>query len=347
MIQVIDFFSGCGGTSCGFQAAGLEILAGIDIDTDATTTYKQNFPAATVIEGDLKTMNPSALSAIIGKRKKPLLFAGCAPCQPFSRQNRSTNGADPRRTLLAEFGRFVKEWLPEYIFVENVPGMQKIQSSGPLHTFQTLLKKLGYQFECAVVPALWYGVPQKRERLILIASLKTSVHIPAPTHGPDAPEGGYTTVANWIKDLPEISAGQTHPSDPDHSAAKLADINLQRIRATPEGGSRDSWPRSLWLECHKNYSGHSDVYGRLAWNKQASGLTTRCTSYSNGRFGHPTQDRAISVREAACLQTFPRSYEFTGTLTSKARQIGNAVPPRMAEAFGKAFLDSLALSKKS
>lgn len=163
------------------------------------------------------------------------------------------------------------------------------------------------------------------------------MHIPAPTHGPDAPEGGYTTVANWIKDLPEISAGQTHPSDPDHSAAKLADINLQRIRATPEGGSRDSWPRSLWLECHKNYSGHSDVYGRLAWNKQASGLTTRCTSYSNGRFGHPTQDRAISVREAACLQTFPRSYEFTGTLTSKARQIGNAVPPRMAEAFGKAF----------
>lgn len=345
MIQVVDFFSGCGGTSCGFQAAGLEILAGLDIDAEAAATFKVNFPSASFLEGDVRAMDASVLEQVIGARSHPLLFAGCAPCQPFSRQNKTTSRADPRRTLLKEFGRFVEAWTPEYVFVENVPGMQRIQRSGPLYSFQRLLRKLGYHSECAVVPALWYGVPQTRERLVLVASRVSPVAIPNATHGPDMPEGSYTTVGDWIKNLPPISAGETHSSDPDHAAAMLTDINLRRIRATPEGGGRGDWPQSLWLECHKTYSGHSDVYGRLSWKKQASGLTTRCISYSNGRFGHPTQDRAISVREAACLQTFPREYRFTGSLTSKARQIGNAVPPKMAEAFGRAFLTSLTLAR--
>ncbi len=235
----------------------------------------------------------------------------------------------------------MEAWLPEYVFIENVPGMQRIQRSGPLYSFQALLRKLGYQFECAIVPALWYGVPQTRERLVLVASRNSSIKIPMPTHGPGGTYGAYTTVGDWIRNIPEISAGQTHFADPDHVAAKLSAINLQRIRATPEGGGRGDWPQDLWLECHKTYSGHSDVYGRLAWDKQAAGLTTRCISYSNGRFGHPSQDRAISVREAACLQTFPRDYRFVGSLTSKARQIGNAVPPKMAEVFGREFLQTI------
>lgn len=340
MIQVVDFFSGCGGTSCGFQSAGLEILAGLDIDAEAAATYRKNFPRASFFEGDVRMMDASILEPVIGPRKHPLLFAGCAPCQPFSRQNKTTTKADPRRNLLGEFGRFVAAWMPDYVFVENVPGMQRIQRSGPLYRFQNLLRKLGYQSESAVVPALWYGVPQKRERLVLVASRRSTVVIPEPTHGPGMPEGRYTTVGDWIGDLPPIEAGQTHPSDADHTAAMLTAINLQRIRATPEGGGRKDWPQSLWLDCHKAYSGHSDVYGRLSWEKQASGLTTRCISYSNGRFGHPTQDRAISVREAACLQTFPREYRFVGSISSKARQIGNAVPPKMAEAFGRAFLSA-------
>lgn len=340
MIQVVDFFSGCGGTSCGFRAAGLDILAGLDIDAEAAATFRENFPAAFFFEGDVREMETSILEPVIGKREHPLLFAGCAPCQPFSRQNKTTNRADPRRTLLKEFGRFVEAWMPDYVFVENVPGMQRIQRSGPLYAFQRLLRKLGYRLECAVVPALWYGVPQTRERLVLIASRGETVAIPRPTHGPDTPVGRYSTVGDWIKNLPPIEAGQTHSSDSDHVAAMLTDINLQRIRATPEGGGRGDWPQSLWLDCHKTYSGHSDVYGRLSWDKQAAGLTTRCISYSNGRFGHPSQDRAISVREAACLQTFPREYRFIGSITSRARQIGNAVPPKMAEAFGRAFLTS-------
>jgi DNA (cytosine-5)-methyltransferase 1 len=339
-IQVIDFFSGCGGTSCGFRTAGLEILAGLDIDPEAAATFRSNFPEAAFIEGDVRSMEPAVLTEIIGPRKSPLLFAGCAPCQPFSRQNRTTTRADPRRTLLKEFARFVEAWLPEYVFIENVPGMQKIQRSGPLYSFQRILRKLGYQFECGIVPALWYGVPQTRERLVLLASRQHTVHIPAPTHGPGMPEGRYATVGDWIRNLPAIEAGQTHALDPDHAAAILSDLNLRRIRATPEGGGRDAWPRSLWLDCHKAYNGHSDVYGRLAWDRHAAGLTTRCISYSNGRFGHPTQDRAISVREAACLQTFPREYRFSGSLSSRARQIGNAVPPKMAEVFGRAFVSS-------
>lgn len=338
---MVDFFSGCGGTSCGFQAAGLEILAGLDIDREAAATFRRNFPSATFFEADVRSLSTDILSSVIGSRQHPLLFAGCAPCQPFSRQNKTSTRTDPRRTLLKEFGRFVEAWLPEYVFVENVPGLQKIQRSGPLHAFQVLLRKLGYQFECSVVPALWYGVPQTRERLVLVASRQSPVQIPAATHGPGRPEGEYTTVGDWIRYLPEIKAGEVDLSDPDHAAAKLADLNLRRIRATPEGGGRSAWPESLWLECHKTHSGHSDVYGRLAWDRQASGLTTRCISYSNGRFGHPTQDRALSVREAACLQTFPRSYQFEGVLTSKARQIGNAVPPKMAEAFGREFVRSL------
>lgn len=337
-IQVIDFFSGCGGTSCGFRAAGLEILAGLDIDKDAATTYRLNFPEATFFEGDVRTMDPAVLQKVIGRRRAPLLFAGCAPCQPFSRQNKTANGGDQRRTLLKEFARFVEAWLPEYVFVENVPGLQKVQKKSPLIGFQRLLRKLGYRFECTVVPALWYGVPQTRERLVLVASRIEGVCIPAATHGPGRPAGGYATVADWIHGLPPLSAGEVHPADPDHAAALLSDLNLQRIQATPEGGGRESWPDALWLDCHRAYSGHTDVYGRLAWNRQASGLTTRCISYSNGRFGHPEQDRAISVREAACLQTFPLTYRFHGSLSSKARQIGNAVPPKMAEVFGRQFL---------
>jgi len=146
------------------------------------------------------------------------------------------------------------------------------------------------------------------------------------------------TVRDWIDGLPAIAAGCTDSDDPDHRAAALSATNLRRIAATPEGGGREAWPRSLLLDCHRKFEGHSDVYGRLAWDRPAAGLTTRCISYSNGRFGHPNQDRALSVREAACLQTFPRRYRFVGSLESKARQVGNAVPPLMAKAIGKAFL---------
>jgi DNA (cytosine-5)-methyltransferase 1 len=335
-IRVFDFFSGCGGTSCGFKRSGMEIAFGLDIDPDSGRTFRKNFPEATFLEADIRRLDPSLLTPLLHDRSAPVLFCGCAPCQPFSKQNKSRKRNDPRMNLLAEFGRFIGYWKPDYVFVENVPGLQRVgKDGGPLRQFARLLAKEGYSFASGVVPALWFGVPQKRERLVLLASLSGRIDLPKATHGPGKKHPNYSTVRDWIGDFAKIRAGMACPDDPDHEAAALSPLNLKRISLTPEGGGRESWPRHLWLKCHKNHSGHSDVYGRLNWDAPASGLTTRCISYSNGRFGHPEQDRALSAREAACLQTFPRSYRFVGTLESRARQIGNAVPPLMALRVGQ------------
>jgi DNA (cytosine-5)-methyltransferase 1 len=337
MIKVFDFFSGCGGTSCGFQQAGLDIVLGLDFDKDAAQTYRINFPNSAFIEEDIRALHVDTLEPWMLDRSSPVLFCGCAPCQPFSKQNRQRSRIDPRKNLLSEFGRFVERWLPDYVFVENVPGMQRVKGDkGPLAKFKSQLKKLGYQFDVKVLPALWFGVPQTRERLVLLASRGAGIDLPSATHGPG--KMPYATVKDWIWGLRPISAGETDADDPSHRAALLSPLNLARIASTPEGGGREHWPNHLILDCHREHKGHTDVYGRLAWDRPAAGLTTRCISYSNGRFGHPEQDRAISVREAACLQTFPENFVFEGNLNSKARQIGNAVPPLMARSVGYAIV---------
>ncbi|MDH1548651.1 MULTISPECIES: DNA cytosine methyltransferase [Pseudomonas] len=335
-INVFDFFSGCGGTSCGFRNAGMNVRLGLDIDPDAAKTYRFNFPEAEFIEADIRALTPDVLSKIMLGIEGKVLFSGCAPCQPFSKQNRFQSSDDPRRNLLSEFGRFVEFWLPDYVFVENVPGMQKdCLKSETFVSFTKLLDKLGYSYDAAVVQAASFGVPQTRSRLVLVAAKHETVSIPRATHG--AGLAPFSTVRDWIEDLPPLAAGEANQSDPDHCAMNLSEINLQRIAHTLEGGGRENWPEELLLNCHRNYSGHSDVYGRLAWDRPASGLTTKCLSYSNGRFGHPNQMRGLSLREAASLQTFPRSYRFFGSLQSRARQVGNAVPPLMAESISTAF----------
>jgi DNA (cytosine-5)-methyltransferase 1 len=338
-IKVFDFFSGCGGTSKGFQQAGLDVRLGIDIDMDAGKTYKLNFPSAGFICDDIRNIQPKQLAEYIGERNEPLLFCGCAPCQPFSKQNRQKSENDPRINLLGEFFKFIDHWLPEYIFIENVPGLQKIKdvASTPLGNFLQKIQALGYHYDLRVFPALWFGVPQTRERLVILASKSAKISLPSPTHG--VGKKPFSTVYDWIGHLSPIEAGQRDSFDKEHVAASLSPINLERIKATTEGGNRQSWPEHLKLECHKNHTGHSDVYGRLSWHKPASAMTTRCISYSNGRFGHPEQNRALSVREAACLQTFPMDYVFYGSLASKSKQIGNAVPPLMAQAVGRQIIE--------
>jgi DNA (cytosine-5)-methyltransferase 1 len=185
--------------------------------------------------------------------------------------------------------------------------------------------------------AYHYGVPQRRRRLILIASHLGPIEFPSSTYGPNTKHPRLPTVWERIGGLPSIKAGEIHPSVPNHRAANLSKLNLMRIAATPREGGRKNWPRKLRLQCHEDHSGHSDVYGRMAKHRPSTALTTRCISLSNGRFGHPTQNRAISLREAACIQTFPMSFEFHGTLNSVARQIGNAVPVELAHVFGAAI----------
>lgn len=340
MIKVYDFFSGCGGASCGFRKAGMQIVLGLDNNLDAAATYRLNFPEAHFIDSDIRLLKEQDLEQYIDK-KSPSLFCGCAPCQPFSKQNANKNNQDERINLLKEFGRFVRFYLPDYIFVENVPGMQNfLIEVSPLAEFCELLNDLNYKKPVVeVVQASKYGVPQTRSRLIIMVSKEHDIELPKFTHGNGTDIINYSTVGDWINNFPPLRAGEADSDDPDHCSASLTELNMKRIKATPEGGSRLDWPDELWLDCHKNHRGHSDVYGRLSNSRPASALTTRCISYSNGRFGHPIENRAISVREAACLQTFPRDYCFCGSMISKAKQIGNAVPPLMAEKFGEKFIE--------
>jgi len=338
-IGVVDFFSGCGGTSAGLRAAGMDIVAGIDIDRDAASTFTHNFPEAKFIRADITKLKTNALRPFIDD-SRPLLFSACAPCQPFSKQRRGRAAGDTRVPLLLEFVRFVKYYRPMYVFIENVPGLQTLSvEMGPFPEFTRRMTSLGYHLDARVIDSCDYGVPQRRRRLVIIGSRGMTVPFPRPTHGPGTRRPKYSTVWDWISDLPPLSAGEIHPRIKNHRASGLSPKNLERIRATPEGGGREHWPKHLLLPCHHDdYDGHTDVYGRMRRNAPASGLTTRCISLSNGRFGHPTQDRAISVREAACLQTFQRSFTFAGSLNSMARQIGNAVPVVLAKRFGQAFV---------
>jgi DNA (cytosine-5)-methyltransferase 1 len=339
-VGVVDFFSGCGGTSLGFQAAGMHVLLGLDSDVEAARSFEINFPAADVIPEDIRDVTYGRVRRLVKPAEVDhLLFAACAPCQPFSKQRRDKVEDDERTDLLREFVRFVKKLKPTFVFVENVPGLQEFDpSDGPFRLFLDALDVTGYQWISQVVDSRSYGVPQKRQRLVVLASLLGPIAVPPPTHGPGTAHPEFTTVREWIGNLPALRAGEKHARIRHHEAANLSAVNLERIAATPEGCGRESWPTRLRLKCHDGYTGHSDVYGRMRWDAPASGLTTRCISLSNGRFGHPTQDRAISVREAASLQTFPRKFAFVGPMASMARQIGNAVPPLMAKRFGEEFL---------
>ena len=323
----------------------MEISLALDHDPDAKASFQANFPNAHFENTDIRKTNIDGIKRRIkADRPAPILFAGCAPCQPFSKQNtlRPKLIEDERVPLLTNFGRLVESCKPDLVFVENVPGLQKLDSdSQPFGGFLSQLEATGYNIDFRAVRLSRYGIPQSRRRLVLVASLHGEIDLPEETHGPGTPNERYTTVRDSISHLPPISAGEEHCEVANHIAANLSPRNLERIRSTPEGGGHRDWPDRLRLKCHRNFSGYSDVYGRMSWDAPASGLTTRCISYSNGRFGHPEQDRAISIREAACLQTFPQTYVFKGSAVSKARQIGNAVPVRLAKQIGLRFVEHL------
>lgn len=349
-IVVFDFFCGCGGTSRGFQSAGIDIAFALDIDPGVKNTFTNNFPDASFCEKSITKLEVSDLQPALDKHKDSYkLFCGCAPCQPFTKQNTESPKHDKRKSLLSQFGIIIEEFKPDFVFIENVPGLQKVPKNkkGPFPEFKELLEKMGYYIAYGVVAAQDYGAPQLRRRFVLLASKHGEICIPDPTHG-EGRGNPYNTVRNAIADLPAIAAGETckDPTILNHRASELSEINMRRIKASdPDGGGRNNWPKKLWPKCYtrtnengETHSGHTDCYGRLWWDRPATGLTTRCISYSNGRFGHPEQDRAISIREAARLQGFDDEFEFTGSLASMARQIGNAVPLDLAFAMGSHFM---------
>jgi len=331
-MKAFDFFCGGGGLTRGLLDAGIKVVAGFDCDERCRATYEHNNPGVKFVSKDIRNITVAELMRL-GRVKSfdKMLFAGCAPCQPFSQQRRGKK-VSRDATLLLEFGRIVEAAQPGLVLIENVPGIARVPGFGE---FIELLKRNGYNYSCDVLDAKHYGVPQNRRRLVLIAARAGSVSLPKPKYGP--PLRPFRTVRQTISHFPALAAGECHAHIPNHAAASITPLNTERIRNTPhDGGDRRSWPKRLMLDCHKTiYAGHTDVYGRMAWDTPAPALTGRCDSISNGRYGHPEQDRAISLREAAALQTFPDRYVFFGSNKHVALQIGNAVPVRLAEELGK------------
>jgi DNA (cytosine-5)-methyltransferase 1 len=331
----VDFFSGAGGLTRGLAEAGIHVPLGIDMDDGCRETYERNNTGSRFIHADVRELRVEVIRNVAARvHRDELLLAACAPCQPFAQLNRRDR-RDASATLLGQFTRFVQALRPGQIFVENVPGLARVRGSSTHRRFRKVLRDLGYGYWEGVLDAKMYGVPQTRRRFIIIAIRGVEPTPPPPTHGPGL--SPFETVENAIRNYPSLEAGETHPTIPNHRAARLSALNLERIRHTPhDGGDRTAWPRRLWLDCHRGgHQGHTDVYGRMYWGRPAPTLTCKCHSLTNGRYGHPEQDRAISFREAARLQSFGDDYIFyTGIHGHLASQIGNAVPVRLANAVG-------------
>lgn len=375
--EAIDVFSGCGGLSCGLTFAGFKVKAAVEIEDAAVDTYLRYAPLARVKvlrgpeKGDIcKLSGKDILEAARIMKDDVYLFAGCPPCQVFSRQNPS-NRKKPfaaRKKLLFEFLRIIEELEPPFILMENVPGIKTSDNKEILDEFLARLRKK-YVVVDGILNSADYGVPQIRKRFVLHA-VRIDIHneltgvefvfgLPKPTHS--GKEGDrllpWRTVREVIGDLPAIEAGETY-EDPNgrihnHKCANLGEINIRRIRAIrANGGSRIGLPDDLVLKCHKKtdrhgnvFSGHKDVYGIMDADKPSPTMTAGCLFYSKGRFGHYEQDRAISVREAARLQTFPDDFVFGDSLTAAALQIGNAVPIDLVKASGAALRQAMYIIK--
>lgn len=339
-MKAVDLFCGAGGLTFGLRKAGWDVAAGIDVDECVGETYRRNNPGSRFVAADIRTVTPEDVLSLAGRiQRRDLLLAGCAPCQPFSKQNRRKEFRGNRdATLLRDFARLVRDVGPGLVLMENVPGVEAVRGFSSFRRFLRTLQDCGYEYRCEVLNARDFGVPQHRRRLVVLAVKHAEAQLPASglrlRH--------EATVRQAIEDLPAVEAGERHPSLPNHEASPLSTRNLERIRATPsDGGGRKDWPSHLILDCHKRAGkGFNDVYGRMWWDRTAPTLTSKCNSLSNGRFGHPEQHRAITLREAAALQTFPDDYVFYGFRSHIARWIGNAVPVSFGQALGVAARES-------
>lgn len=342
-IKAVDFFCSGGGMSYGLTKAGIDVIAGIDIDSKCKETFEANIPAAKFIHADVKELKTTDLLKYVNIKVNDnnMIFIGCNPCHFWTIINTDKTKSQESKNLLMDFKRFVNYYNPGYVIVENVPGILSKKEESGLDGFVVGLRKKGYKVEYKVVNMNNYGVPQNRKRFSLIATRVSSKPIfPKPTNGKQAIVEDFIGVQNGFK---RINAGVTDETDFIHTTAKLSEKNLMRIKRTPKnGGTRLAWANSkLQLNTYKKRDKNSfkDVYGRMSWGKPAPTITTKFHSLSNGRFGHPEEERAISLREGATLQTFPKSFVFkTNNIGGTAKIIGNAVPPEYARRIGLSIL---------
>jgi len=329
--SVVDLFCGAGGLSQGFYQEGFRIAAGVDADEDCRHAFERN-NGGKFLRRNIVDVTAAEVADAFGPASTRILV-GCAPCQPFSNYNQAN--LRPDWNLLLHFGRLVRELQPEIVSMENVPSLERFAGGAVFSQFKDVLKSNGYHFVSGVVRGTDYGLPQSRSRLVLIASRLGPVSMPECT-------GIRRTIRDAIGSLPPINAGSKNLHDPLHQASGLTPMNLKRMRASRPGRTWSDWPETLKLPCHKRPSGkgYGAVYGRLSWDQPAPTITTQFYNYGSGRFGHPEQDRALSLREGAILQGFPSSYEFVPancsiSITRVARMIGNAVPVDIAKAIAR------------
>ena len=341
--SVVDLFCGAGGLSHGFAQEGFDVRAGIDIDATCRYAYEHN-NGARFVERGVGELAGSVVNQFFDAGQ-PRVLVGCAPCQPFSTY--SKNRTDEKWRLLAEFSRLVREAQPDIVSMENVPRLTTFHRGRLFADFVCSLEKEGYDVWWNIVDCADYGVPQTRRRLVVLASRLGTIELVPPTHSPDA----HPTVQDAIAGLPPIAAGERSSEDPLHYASRLSATNLARIQAAAPGASWDDWDPALVAKCHRKRSGrwYRSVYGRMRWDAPAPTITTQCNGFGNGRFGHPDQDRAISLREAALLQTFPPRYQFFDPaprwfVSAAARLIGNAVPVALARAVARSVAQALQCS---
>lgn len=338
-IKVVDLFCGAGGLAFGLKTAGLTIAAGVDLDGACRHPFEANC-GGSFAKKSVTDLTADELRGWFAGTDVRVL-AGCAPCQPFSTYSQSRKSKDDRWVLLREFKRLALEVLPEIVTMENVLGLA---SQSVWKEFVSALESKNYKVSWAEVDCTQYGIPQSRKRLVLLASRLGSISlIPATFPRP-------VTVREAIGKLPEITAGEkTNTDDPLHVSATLAPINLRRIKTSTPGGTWRDWPEDLRAPCHRRLSGktYPSVYGRMDWDKPSPTMTTQCYGFGNGRFGHPEQHRAISLREAAILQSFPPDYSFLPkdsaiSFSGLGTLIGNAVPPKLGEAIGQSIMAHVA-----
>jgi DNA (cytosine-5)-methyltransferase 1 len=339
-VYAVDLFCGIGGLTHGLEKTGINVLSGIDLDPNCLYPYTANNKAEFRLESveNISTIDLEEIYPARGIR----LLAGCAPCQTFSTYNRRARSTDKRWWLLKEFSRLIEGSLPDLVTMENVPGVIEHR------VFRDFLKTLEtkkYHIDYRIVDCAAYGIPQHRSRLVLLASRLGPIEIMPPSYF----RTRSITVRKAIKHLPPIRAGQSCHKDRMHKSSTLSKTNLKRIKASLPGGSWRQWKRSLIADCHKKDSGRTypGVYGRMEWDKPAPTITTQFFGFGNGRFGHPTQNRAISLREGAILQSFPRRYKFVEPgksiyVKTIGRLIGNAVPVKLGEVIGKSIQQHVA-----
>lgn len=338
---VIDLFCGVGGMTHGFIATGFNVVAGIDIDESCRFAYEANNVGAAFRRCDVAELKGSELDELFGDAKYRVLI-GCAPCQPFTAYRRAADrrtvaasnnsapdNADDKWKLLDAFARLIEEARPDVVSMENVIRLRTFEGGVAFRKFVARLEAGGYSVSWHNVNCLEYGIPQARKRLVLLASLHGRISLAAPTHSKES----FRSVRDAIGQMPRLDAGETDPNDLVHRCADLSPINQSRLSQSKQGGTWADWDVRLRLTCHKRESGKSyrNVYGRMSWESPSPTITTQFYGIGKGRFGHPDQARAISLREGALLQTFPIEYSFVPVgmypnICVLARHIGNAVP---------------------